>query len=258
MMPTSDYFFDMLFELSNQDRYNILQMLNKENYNVTTIANHLSITTQETSRHINRLVEAGLTQKTISGEYGLTPYGMLMLKSVSDLLFFTSNKDYFTEHLASDLPTRFFSRLNELNESRLISDVMVVFANIERIIEEANEFVWRLTDRYNMMSLPELERATAKHVQFRLLQTKYFQYPLNWPGPGVVLRDARLEGVFEVRSSSMANLFLAMNENEVAVLAFPLRNNVFDYRGFSSKDLKFLEWCKEVFEYHWRNAVPVR
>ncbi len=257
-MPASDYFFDLLFELSNQDRYRILQMLDKENSNVTTIATHLAITTQETSRHINRLAEVGLTQKTVSGEHDLTPYGMLMLKSLSGLLFFTSNKDYFREHIASDLPARFFSRLNELNESRLISDVMVVFANIERIIEEANEFVWRLTDRYNMMALPELESATARHIQFRLMQTKHFQYPPDWPGPGVVLRDARLAGDFEVRSSSTANFFLAMNEKEVAMLAFPLRNNVFDYRGFSAKDPEFIEWCKEVFEYHWKNADPVR
>jgi len=256
-MPASDFFFDLLFELSNQVRYEILQMLHEENYNATSIANNLAITTQETSRHISRLVEAGLTQKTVSGKYSLTPYGTLMLKSISDLVFFTSNKEYFAEHVASDLPTRFFSRLSELHEGRLISDVMVVFANIERIIEESDEFVWRLTDRYNMMSLPELVGATERHIQFRLMQTKDFQYPPDWPGPGVVLREARLKGVFEVRSSSTANFFLAMNEKEVAILAFPLRDSVFDYMGFSSKDPKFLGWCKEAFEYHWKDAVPV-
>lgn len=256
MQPT-DHFFEIFFELSNSYRFNVLNMLSEENYNATTIAKHLSITTQETSRHLGRLVNAGLAYKTQTGVYDLTPYGDIIRKSVSGLLFITRNKPYFTEHSVSDLPNRFLSRLNELDTYSQIMDVMVVFANIERIIEEADEYVWRLTNRYNMMSLPELENATERGVEFKLLQTKEFQYPPDWPGPGVILRDARLSGVFEVRHSSTANIFLAMNEKEAAILAFPLNESSFDYRGFSSKDPKFLGWCKEVFEYYWKTASQV-
>ncbi len=256
-MPASDYFHNLLFELSNEDRYDILQALTLETYNVTNLANHLSITTQEASRHLSRLVDVMLIEKTISGEYILTPYGRLVFSQISGILFATSARDYFRHHIISELPVRFISRLSELRVSRLVDDVMVALANIERIIDEAEEYIWRLTDRYDMMALPKLEMATEKGVQFRLMQTKDFQYPPDWPGPGVVLKNARLSGVFNVRTSSEANVFIAMNEKEVAVLAFPKENSVFDYRGFSSTDPRFQDWCRDLYEFYWASAVPV-
>ena len=256
-MLSTIHFHDILFELSNSDRYNILDSLKRENSTVSKIARQLSITTQEASRHLSRLSEADLTYKLPSGEYTLSNYGTTILEASSHLLFITSNREYFKEHSITNLPPRFISRLTELKNNRLISDVMVVFANIERIIEEANEYIWRLTDRYNMMSLPKLEKATERGVQFKLMQTKSFKYPPDWPGPWVILRDARMKGRFDVRRSIEANSFLAMNEKEVAILAFPINDNVFNYRGFTSKDPMFNNWCKEVFEQYWEKAETV-
>ena len=256
-MPDMPHFHELLFELSNEDRYNILQTLKTGNHNVTNIARILSLTTQESSRHLNRLAEHGLIEKTVTGEYSLAEYGLLVLRQAEGLIFASSNRDYFQSHRIPELPTRFISRLCELDESRLITDVMVVFALIERIIDEANEYIWRLTDRYNMMSLPKLEEATKRGVEFKLMQTKYFQFPPNWPGVGVILKEARLKGVFDVRTSYEANLFIAMNEKEVAVFGFPMEGNVFDYRGFSSSDPVFHAWCRDLFEFYWGDAVPV-
>ncbi len=95
MKPT-EHFYDIFFELSNSYRFNVLKMLSEENFNATAIAKHLSITTQETSRHLSRLVNAGLAYKTQTGVYDLTPYGDIIRKSVSGLLFITQNKQYFS------------------------------------------------------------------------------------------------------------------------------------------------------------------
>jgi predicted transcriptional regulator len=254
---SSDHFHDILFELSNQDRYSILQTLKTQSYNVTNLAKLLNLTTQETSRHLTRLTATNLIEKTISGEYILTGYGTLILDQLLGTLFVTSNNEYFANHFTTHMPSEYISRLNELENSHLESDVMVVFANIERIIDEAEEYIWRLTDRYNMMALPKLEEATERGVTFRLMQTRYFQYPPDWPGQGIVLREARLSEKFYVRTSNEANLFIAMNEEEVAVLAFPMDKNVFDYRGFSSKDPLFHKWCRDIFEHYWAEASPV-
>ena len=256
-MPDIEHFHDILFELSNQDRYNILRALEANPYNVTNMAKHLELTTQEASRHLNRLAENGLIEKIVTGEYDLTPYGKLLLNQTSGILFAASNRRYFSDHITGDLPPEFLSRLTELNKSRLVNDVMVSFANIERVIDEASEYIWRLTDRYNMMALPKLEEATERGVHFKLMQTKDFQFPPDWPGPGIILREARLEGNFEVRSSSEANIFIAMNEKEVAILAFPMEKNLFDYRGFNSTDPMFIEWCKDIFQRYWEKATPV-
>ena len=256
-MPATSHFHDLLFELSNEDRYKILQNLTEQENNVTSIARNLSITTQEASRHLNRLHENGLVEKNANSEYCITEYGKMVLRQSAGLIYTSSNREYYTNHLIPNLPTAYVSRLSELDESRLVNDVMVIFALIERIIDEAEEYIWRLTDRYNMMSLPKLEAATKRGVKFRLMRTKHFQFPPDWPGVGVILKDARLVGLFDAKISHDANLFIAMNEKEVAVVAFPMENNVFDYRGYTSTDLDFHNWCRELYQYYWDRAEPV-
>ena len=256
-MPDIEHFHDVLFELSNEDRFNILEALMIENYNVTNMSKLLSLTTQEASRHLTRLAEAGLIEKNVSGEYELTAYGSLVLSQATGIMFATSNKEYFIDHKTDDLPPEFLCQLTKLRGSRLVTDVMVSFANIDRIINEATEYIWRLTDRYNMMSLPKLEEATERGVMLKLMQTKDFQYPPEWPGSGIVLKEARVKGRFEVRHSSDANIFIAMNEKEVAILAFPVENDLFDYRGFTSTDPEFHDWCNKLFQSYWEKALPV-
>ena len=86
-MPVSNNFHELLFELSNEDRYMILLTLKNGDHNVTNIARELSLTTQESSRHLNRLAERGLIVKTVTGEYTLTEYGLLVLRRARDIRF---------------------------------------------------------------------------------------------------------------------------------------------------------------------------
>lgn len=60
---------DLLFEQSSEDRWGILHLLRQEGMNVTNLAKKLDITTQESSRHISRLGEVGLTQRDSGGNY---------------------------------------------------------------------------------------------------------------------------------------------------------------------------------------------
>ena len=106
-MSDIDHFYDIFFELSNKGRYNILQALVKRSYNVTSMAKHLTLTTQESSRHLNRLGEVRLIKKNVSGEYELTNYGRLILSQVSGILFASSYRDYFIDHKTDSLSCLF-------------------------------------------------------------------------------------------------------------------------------------------------------
>ena len=246
---------DLFFELSNEDRMRILRELQKGSANITGLSRSLDVSTQEVSRHVSRFLERDVVSRDGTGAYFLTPFGLLVLDQLQGLSFASQHRDYFREHVLSDLPSNFLCRIGELRGSTLVDDVMLVFHNVERIIVEAEEYIWRLTDRYNMMSLPRLEEATGRGVQFRLLQTKGFEYPPDWPGVGEVLRGARIKGTMKVKISDSANIFIAMSEKEVAVVAFPFANGRFDYLGFTSKDERFHGWCAEVYRYYWDRAV---
>ena len=194
---------DVMFELSNEYRLRILRELEREAAIVTGLSNRLGLTNQEVSRHLSRLGDVGLTTKVPDGQYSLTSYGRLTLKQIEGLEFTSRHKEYFIDHTAEDLPASLVYRMGELEGSARVDDVMVVFHNVERMIREAEEYIWRLTDRYLMMAIPELEAATDGGVEFRLMQSKDFEFPPDWPGPGRILAKARVEGVYKLRESNV-------------------------------------------------------
>jgi len=245
---------NLFFELSNEERMNILRELQKGSANITGLSRTIDISTQEVSRHVSRLIERDVVYKDGSGSYWLTPFGDLVLSQIPGLSFASVHRKYFKDHVLSHLPPNFLCRIGELGGSDLVDDVMVVFHNVERMIAEAEEYIWRLTDRYNMMALPYLEAATERGVKFHLMQTKGFEYPPDWPGAGEVLGNARLKGTLKVKISDSADLFIAMSEKEVAIVSFPLVNGRFDYLGFTSKDRRVHRWCADVFQFHWERA----
>jgi len=249
-----EHLCDLLFEVSNEDRLRMLRRLEEGAMNVTGLSRGLGLTTQEVSRHISRLGETGLVKKATDGQYSLTSLGRLTLRQIEGLEFTSRHNKYFINHTVEDLLASFVYRIGELEGSSRVDDVMVVFNNVERMIREAEEYVWRLTDRYLMMALPELEAATDRGVEFRLMKSKGFEFPPDWPGPGKILAKARADGVFKLRESDAARVFIAMSEKEVAALAFPTTEGRFDYFGFASKDEGTHRWCSDVFQYYWDRA----
>ena len=118
-------FYDLMFEVSNEDRVRMLQELLSEPCTYSDLSRKLSITTQEVSRHVQRLTGNGLTTRRSDGLLELTPFGGLLLRQLSTLRFTSKHRDYFTEHVMDALPNRFLARMGELNDSTLITDVMV-------------------------------------------------------------------------------------------------------------------------------------
>ena len=57
-----DRFYDMLFELSNDIRHNIMLLLLRKPERMTWIAKELNLTSPEVSRHLTRLTENKLIE----------------------------------------------------------------------------------------------------------------------------------------------------------------------------------------------------
>ena len=89
-----DRFYDMLFELSNDIRHNILLMVKQKPERMTTIANTLDLTSPEVSRHLTRLSENRLIEKDASNFYHVTNFGEYLLNSLVDLEFITRHREH--------------------------------------------------------------------------------------------------------------------------------------------------------------------
>ena len=250
-------FSSLLFELSSNDRLDILFLLQKSPLKLSHISRKLDFTVQETSRNITRLSNAKMIRKDVEGLYHPTPYGEESLNLLSGFRFLFKNKDYFTTHALDKIPDMFRASLGVLDSCESVRDVMVSFHNIENMIAEANEFVWILTDQILASTIPYLIELVKNGIQFRLMMPRDYM-----PSPDIrqlvdnpFFEKATRSKKLETRFLEAIDVFLCLSEKETAALAFPTLEGRFDYTGFMAENESVVEWSKTLFAYYWKEAI---
>ena len=246
---------DLFFEFSNEDRLRILRTLQNNHLTVTALSKELDLTTQETSRHLSRLGEVGLSLKNPDGTHSLTGYGELSLQQMTGYKFITTHKEYFQNHDLSNLPMEFINRIGELENSRYVDDVMVIFHLIDQMIREAEEYVWRVTDRYIITIIPAWNEALERGINGRLLEPVDIVIPPEF-NRGPVIREAIMNQHFALYTMETVPLFMSLSEKQVAGICFPANDVRIDYRGFVSDDPVVLHWAKDLYEHLWSVSEP--
>jgi predicted transcriptional regulator len=66
-MSATRGFHDLLFEMSNENRYNILLLIREESKRITDLTRITELTTTEVRRHVSRLAELGLLRRDVEG-----------------------------------------------------------------------------------------------------------------------------------------------------------------------------------------------
>lgn len=237
---------DLLFELSNPIRLKMLRALETNHLRVSGLSRLLEITNQECSRHLIRLVEIGLVGRSSDGNHKLTPFGRLTLENNKSHEFTSEHKNYFINHDLSIIPLPFLHRLGELLESTYLDDVMQTVYEIQTMVEDSEEYVYRITDRYLFNIIPVISASIKRGVDFKLIEEVEVNYTEIYD-PAVLRK--MIPGAVHIIED--APVFLAMNEKEVAALGFRVVDGRFDYLGFKSSDPDFHKWCRELFEYYW-------
>lgn len=256
---------DIFFELSNEDRLEILFKLQEDHMKVTTLSQELGLTTQECSRHIARLSDAKLVEKDLEGFFNLTQYGRTSLKLIPSWGFISEHGDYFNTHSLDKIPSEFVCRISELRKSEPTENVMVTFHVVESLMRNTEEYVWLMHDQYLLNTLPLLREMLEKGVTFRTFEplTQEPKRILDPMRPHYIDEDDEIlfmkvweSGQVSTRFSDDIEVFLYVSEKE-AVIAFPLSDGSFDYIGFYSKDPSMRRYCRDLFETCWENGVPL-
>ncbi len=249
----------LLFELSNEDRLRILHQLEREAMNVTNLSKRLNLTIQEVSRHVSRLGEIDVTQKDVGGLYHISPYGKVILKQLLGLKFTSQHRVYFDTHTLKHLPLEFVNRIGELADSTYTNHAMMVLSSIERLIQEAEKYIWWIADQY-LVNHYHLEReAYERGVKVKCIEPKNWT-PLPKTEEEVLPEDieafnrARTTGLVEERILEGLDVFLYVSDKKASVLAFPTLDGKFDYLGFSGTDERTHKWCGDLFRYYWEKA----
>ena len=256
-MSATRGFHDLLFEMSNENRYNILLLIREESRRITDLTRITKLTTTEVRRHVSRLAELGLLRRDVDGFYHLTPYGKMSLILSQELQFLSSKSDYFEDHNPSKIPTRFQKRFFELSDSSDLTNAMNFFHQTESIVREAINYIWMIVDQFPIYSLPTIVEAIERGVEFRIIEPR--ERVLN-PDLDAVTSDetqtlskARSTPLDGQRMVDQVKVYMFVSDSRW-VLAFPTTEGQFDYKGFMATDDSSLEWCRELFNYYWDEA----
>ena len=229
---------NLLFELAGEDRLNILLELKNKPQRLSNMSKKLNFTVQETSRNVSRLVEAKLIEKDPDGCFSLTPYGEETLVLLQGFSFLSKNRDYFASHTLSMLPKEFSSSIASLGECELVEDVMVAFSNVENMIQKAEKFVWILSNQILVSTLPYLQDAVKRGVEFKLILPKDVIPPKDaierMSAP--VFFEAIKSGKMENKFLDKMDVLLCISDKEVGALGFLNIDGKMDYHGFHATD----------------------
>jgi len=251
----------LFFELSNEDRLNIILKLMDKPMKLTHIANALDLTVQECSRQLARLHDIELVTKDPDGFFVLQPYGRHAFRLFPGFQFLTEHVDYFNRHTLGPLPEKFMGRIGELRGCTPITRLMGTFSKLQKVAREAEEFFWYMANEVLVSAddyrkgLEYLDRGV--HIKSIV--------PVGYSAPMEIVKNVSPEvreayavhwskGTMADRTHEKIDVTLYMSEKEVAILAFPALTGEFDYLGFTSTDPKVLEWCKDLYSYYWERG----
>jgi len=250
-------FHDLLFEVSNEYRHQILLLIQNKAMRITDMTKELNLTYPEIRRHISRLLETGLLQRDVEGYYSLTPYGETSLLLFQELKFLSTNREYFLTHTLSKIPTGFVKRVGELGASVSLANPMDFFRHAENLIKESKEHVWLLVDQFPMNSLSTIVEAIDRGVKLRIIEP--IERILNPDLDAMTseetqaLSRTRHTPLVEQRMVDEVNAYLFVSDTR-CILALPTPDGQYDFKGFTATDEPSLKWCRELFLHYWDEA----
>jgi predicted transcriptional regulator len=258
-----DNLCNLLFEFSNEDRLLILLHLKQKSAKIAHISRKLKFTVQETSRNISRLAEANLVKRKGDGSFQLTAYGENTLNLLPGFGFLSKHVNYFKSHTLSRLPHEFFCRIGDLLNCSYIDDVMITFYEAEKMMDEAEKFLWLMSDQHLVSATSHMKKALENRAKLRVLLPAALAYPADYFEQEcvkeyyIVEKRAKREGRLEERWIDRIDTAIGVSDNLNGRVFFPTLEDSFDYKGFIVADTLSHKFCMDLFEYYWSKASTV-
>jgi predicted transcriptional regulator len=243
-----DRFYDMLFEMSNDIRHNILLMLLQKPERMTTISKVLELTSPEVSRHLSRLTDNKLIEKDSDNFYYVTNYGKYLLNSLVDLEFITKHQAYFLRHSAVNIPIKFQKRMSEISNYRLEENFMSFLRFINEKIKESEKYVWLYIDQPPILAIDAIRQSLEKGVKYKIIEQT------GITGSDELFDKKHFIGIsgeipnIEIKKHPKVDIYLFISDRGSAI-AFPTKEG-FDYTGFIHHEDE-VSWIKDLFNHYW-------
>ncbi len=237
----------VLFELASNRRASILFELGKQDLKMKQIANTLDMNVTETFRHLQRLSDAKLVEKTIEGTYSITSLGNLAVGLLSTFNFILRYGDYFLEHDLYSLPYEFLNRLGELSNGEFCGDTLTNFNRVRAMVYDAEEYIWAMAEQSESSHVQVTNEKVAKGLQFRFIMQENLAKTIKI--------TPEVEHLKQRRVLERICVTFLITEKE-SVVNFRRLDGEMHFIGFFGKDEKFRKWTRDLFLHCWEKAEP--
>lgn len=241
-----------LFNLASNDRLTLLSKISEQRQRLTNLAKTINSSTQECSRHLNRLSESGYIKKDSDGSFETTPLGKAILRVLPSIQFLLNHKNYFLSHDLTSIPQSFNERIGELIDGKLVGHFNIVLDHIKKVILEGRKYVWLIADQPVVPTNTLGNAFASRSIPVRLIIKKGTDLNTLSAAKSILPEN------FEIANLNEVGVAMAINE-KLAGVCFPGPDGKLDFGvGFVGSDPSFRSWCCDLFDYCWKLADPVR
>ncbi len=235
----------LFFGLASEDRLNILRELNSTNLKMQDISRKLDLTATEASRQLQRMSKAELITRLPEGLYTLTQFGKLILSLSPSVEFALKHKQYFLNHNIGKLPSSFISRLGELSQGVLLTEMGTVLVRWEELIRATEEHLWVMTPQRIPSLFRVIEERHSHGLNLRYIATEQL---------ASTYQKSMLTGNnIEERIFNDFDFGILASEKEV-MLGLPFMDGTPNPSGFFGRDPLSLKWVHDLFLYYWEQG----
>ncbi len=131
-------------------------------------------------------------------------------------------------HTLSHLPHAFFCRIGDLVSCTYTDDVMLTFYEAEKMMDEAEKFLWLLSDQHLVSAVPHMKNTLEKGASLRVLLPADLTYPEGYFEQKavkdyiVVETQAKREGRLEERWIDRVDTAIGVSDTVSGRIFFPM------------------------------------
>ena len=245
-------------ELSSEQRLNIILRLVKGKTKMTPLAKVLDATVPEIHRNFSRLAKAGLIQKDVDGDYGLTLSGKTVFEQIPSLMFVSNHKSYFKNHTFSDLPVKFIQRIGSLDDSTLINGYIKVMERWNDIYKNSEEYIYNILVEvsYGSDLIKTLTERLKNNIKVKsifsesAIVTKERKSIIKQP----LFKKFIMDESIKRKMNKKISIVIILNQREAGI-CFPTSDGDVDMSKMLYGDSPlFHEWGLDYFDYLWKNS----
>jgi predicted transcriptional regulator len=255
---------DLFFEFSNEDRIAVFRSLYEKDKKHSEIEKDLDITGSEVSRHLKRLREKHLVNKTREGKYRISNIGKIFYWIINLFKVSIKHKDFFNTHDITSIPLYLILQLGELHTLELSTKTLKNIELWSDFVKNSEQFIYAITDQFQNSLLPIVEQNIHnQNLEIRALidksLLKSYNIPKEWSEKFKdPIKFYKKLNIYE-NIRVLDDIGLSFVVSEKGGILFLNKGNDIDYsQCLIDNHPSFINWCKDLFEFYWNRGKSLK